>query len=169
VSLALLTVAAAAAGILLWPRGAESPGAAPTPAAPVPPAPPTITAQQREAWTSEAAAAAARQIDDLQRQVHSVDMMLKQAQANTELIQSLAQGNFPEPAAAPASPPETAAPPYQSQYESLLKECLDYVRKAVPEPSSRDEAAQGAERWAAEKRKPLEEHMQGVVSDPLGL
>ncbi len=114
------------------------------------------------------AAAAARQIDDLQRQVHSVDVMLKQAQANTDLIQSLAQGKFPEPAELPQSA-ATEAAPYQSQYEELLKECLEYLRQGVPEPSTREEVVAAAERWAAEKRKPLEEHMQGVVSDPLGL
>ena len=95
--------------------------------------------------------------------------MLKQAQANTDLIQSLAQGQFPEPGELPqsAAAPETA--PYQSQYEGLFNECLEYLRQGVPEPSAREEVVAAAERWAAEKRKPLEEHMQGVVSDPLGL
>lgn len=142
--------------------------AAPAPVASVP-EPPAITAEQREAWRNDSATTAARQIDDLQRQVHSVDMMLKQAQANTDLIQSLAQGKFPEPGELPQSAAATEAAPYQSQYEGLFNECLEYLRQSVPEPSARDEVVAAAERWAAEKRKPLEEHMQGVVSDPLGL
>lgn len=168
--LAFVAIAIPAAYIV-WQQSRAAPQAEPLAPAPVvsAPQPPAITAEQREAWRNDAAVAAARQIDDLQRQVHSVDVMLKQAQANTDLIQSLAQGQFPEPGELPQSAAATEAAPYQSQYEGLFQECLEYLRQGVLEPSGREEVVAAAERWAAEKRRPLEEHMQGVVSDPMGL
>ncbi|MCL4195507.1 MAG: hypothetical protein KJZ87_27465, partial [Thermoguttaceae bacterium] len=81
---ALLAFAAIAipAAYIVWQQYRPGPPAEPSTPAPVAsaPQPPAITAEQREAWRSDVAAAAARQIDDLQRQVHSVDVMLKQAQ-----------------------------------------------------------------------------------------
>lgn len=147
----------------------QPPPPLPVAAAPVPPPAPTITAEQKQQWIDEVATATARELDELNGRVHSVNAMMAKAQEGINLIETLAQGKFPDPSADAATPQAAAPQAYQSQYEPLYEECRTYLQANLPQGEfDRAKVQETAGTWAAAKRAPLEEQLQKLNQQLLG-
>ncbi|NUQ64815.1 MAG: hypothetical protein HUU20_20320, partial [Pirellulales bacterium] len=142
-------------------RKQPAPAPAPPPVAAAPA--PSVSAEQKRQWMEEVAAATAKRLDDQSRLAHSAGAIMASAPDATKLIESLAQGKFPE-AAEPnaAKPPEPQ--PYQSQYEALHKECLAHLQANLPQGDfDRAKVEEVAGAWAATKQAPLEKQLQEQI------
>ncbi len=120
----------------------------------------TATPEEMQQCMEEAAAAAAKQVDDSHRKVHAVNTLLGQADQSMDLIRALAEGNLDAiPEAEPAA--ETEDRSYQSQYQPLYEECLAYLRTNVPAAEfDRSKVRDLADRWAEAKLQPLQKELE---------
>lgn len=143
--------------------------AIPSEAVPQPPKGKPTTPEEMEQWTKEAAAEMAKRVDDLYRKVHLAQSILNRAQDSADLIQSLLDGDLsPRPKGKPAGRPATVDEPYQSQYDTLYKECLAYIRQNTSKDElDRDRVWGVARSWADNKQAALEEQLGGRVEELL--
>lgn len=124
------------------------------PPAPVPP-PPAATRQaatpeQVSLWIDEVAAETARNLDNRYHQLYLAQAGIQALQEQSDLLQSLASGEFAKPAKHDKKQPKVEPPPpYQSQYEPLRQECAAYLRKNVAvKTAERAGIVEMARRWA---------------------
>ncbi len=146
------------------PQVAE-PAPAPKPVAAKPKPLPAVTTAERQRWIEEVAAATAREVDELYRRVHMATAMMDRAEEGMKLIETLAQsGKFPEPSA-DDSTTQAESQPYQSQYESLYKQCTAHLNASLPkEDFDRATVQQTADAWAAAKQTPLEKQLEDQLN-----
>ena len=133
-------------------------------AAPVEPASP----EQIAAWIEEVSAQTARDLDEGYRQMHLAQTGIAAMQEQAALIDSLVSGEFSKSAKhdKPKPPPP---PPYQSRYEPLYKECIEYLRKNVgPKTATRTEVVEQARVWADAKRSPVQKALETQLGAPGG-
>jgi len=123
-----------------------------------------------ETWAQEASAKVAGEVDDDFRKVHAATSLLGGTQQLADLLEDLADPQFAQrPPDAPGAE-EPIVQPYESQYEAFYDECLETIKQNVDaDEADRDGVFEAAERWADEKRAPLEKQLGEQLQLPLGL
>jgi hypothetical protein len=123
------------------------------------------TPEEIEQAMQEAAAAAAKQLDDLYRKVH----LLHRTEQSAALLRSILEDPLGRPGTEPTPAAQTGGEPYQSQYKPLYEECLAYIRQNLPAGArDRSEVWDLANRWAEAKRAPLEQELATLLEKQLG-
>lgn len=141
----------------------------PAPAAPTEPVAATLepaSPARIAAWIDEAAAQTARNLDEGYRQMHLAQTGIAAMQEQAALIDSLVSGEFAKSAKhdKPKPPPP---PPYESRYEPLYRECVEYLRNNVgPQTAAREEVVEQARRWADAKRSPMQKALETQLGVP---
>jgi hypothetical protein len=137
------------------------------------PPPKAATPEQLQQYMQEAAAARAKEIDELYRKVHLARSLLERTQQSADLLRSLAEGHLEDAPKTKTKPPpaaKTEDPSYQSQYKPLCDECLAYIRQDVAVGELDAAKVQDlAGRWAEGKRAALEAGLEEQLQKQLGL
>jgi len=137
------------------------------------PPPKAATPEEMQRYMQEAAAARAKEIDELYRKVHLARTLLERTQQSADLLQSLAEGHLeaaPKTKAKPVPAAKTEDHSYQSQYKPLYDECLAYIRQNVAAGELDPAKVQDlAHRWAEGKRAALEAGLEEQLQNQLGL
>jgi hypothetical protein len=133
------------------------------------PGPPAVAAEEIEAAMEEAAAEAAKRLDEKYRLAHSANELIESTQLNADWIQALAQGDLDAvPDTLPAEPVPESSPSYQSLYDSLYAEALEHLRKTVSrEEFTRQAVKDAARRWEEGKRAQLEKELTETLKGHL--
>jgi hypothetical protein len=143
---------------------------APVQSAPfVPAEPPPVeaaTPEQIAEWIDEIATETARRLDAGFSQMHLAQTGIAAMQDQAELIDSIVKGDFAK-SAKHDKPKRPSPPPYQSRYEPLRKECIEYLKKNVdPKTANHSEVLKQANLWAETKRSPLQKALESQIGLP---
>jgi len=137
------------------------------------PPPKTATPEEMQRYMQEAAAARAKEIDDLYRKIHLARSLLEQTQQSADLLRSLTEGHLeatPKTKAKPVPAPKTEDHSYQSLYKPLYDECLAYIRQNVAAGELDPAKVQDlANRWAEGKRAAMEAGLEEQLQKQLRL
>ncbi|MEA1952703.1 MAG: hypothetical protein U9N87_15080 [Planctomycetota bacterium] len=124
------------------------------------------TPEQITAWIDEVASQTARQLDAEYQRMYLARTGIQAMQQQAELIDSLVTGEFAKSAKhdKPKRPPP---PPYQSRYEPLREECVEYLKKNTnPKAASRASIVEQAKRWADTRRSPMQKALEEQLGVP---
>ncbi|MBN1591131.1 MAG: DUF4339 domain-containing protein [Pirellulales bacterium] len=113
---------------------------APVPVQPASPVAQGLTAEAIAQCKNEVAEAKARYVDDYQRTKQQTVSQLAQLTREMDVLRELTDPHSKRPAAQETSKPSPeAAQSYQSQLETLRRECRSYLDAHVTEPATRKE------------------------------
>jgi uncharacterized protein DUF4339 len=123
------------------------------------PAAPTL--EELRAYAREVSATMAKKVDSYYRQAHMATSLISSTKETSELIQALAGGDLD---AIPDSVPANES--YESQYESLFMECVEYLGENIrADEKDTSKILQAAEKWAETKQAAFDKQL----SKQLGL
>ena len=128
----------------------------------LPQEPAAPTPEELEAYTQEVSAAMAKEVDGYYQQAHMATSLIASSKEASRMLQALAGGDLDAiPDSIPATPVQAAADSYESQYESLLADCIKYLEENIrPDEKDSSRIRDTAEKWAEAKKAAFDKQLE---------